>query len=163
MTPQSIDLSGLKDIHPPIEPSFWPLAVGWWGVIGGVFIVLTIVAFLVYRHRFDSKRYAKRLLKSAYRSALNPQTFAFQISVLFKRIALARWSQEEVASLSDKAWATFIRQAGKNAIPEKMAHFIAHAAYAPPAKSVAFSNESLYNAANKWIDIVFKGKQHEHK
>ncbi len=31
---QNIDLSGLKDIHPPIhELGIFPLAIGWWIVI----------------------------------------------------------------------------------------------------------------------------------
>ncbi len=159
----TVDISGLKDIHMPVEPSFWPPAPGWILVGVGVFSVLSCVAIVWYWHRFGSKGYAKRLLKKAYQSSPEGQAFALQVSLLFKRIVLVKFPREEVAALSDTAWAQFILRVGKHSIPEKMAHFIAHAAYLPPRKSVDFSNEKLYNAANEWIDVVFKGKPNARK
>ncbi len=159
----TVDLSGLKDIHLPVEPSFWPPAPGWWLVALGLVLGLVLIGLIFYRHRFGSKGYTKRLLKKTYKTTPDARTLALKISLLFKRVALIKYPREEVAALSDTAWAQFIYQVGKGRISEEMAHIIAHAAYLPPMKSVDFSTEQLYNAANKWINVVFKGKPNARK
>ena len=46
MTPQQIDLTPLKGLHLMDQPSWWPLAYGWW-VILAVLIVLCLAIFIV--------------------------------------------------------------------------------------------------------------------
>lgn len=43
----------LRDIHLPPNPSWWPLAPGWWGV---ALVLLAVVAFLLWRWRMHRQR-----------------------------------------------------------------------------------------------------------
>jgi len=158
-----LDLSGLKDIHIPVRPDFFPLAPGWTIMLIVLALIIILGGFLCYYFRFSSKYYAKRLLKTLYQTTPDTREFATQISLLFKRIALSRYPREQVAALSDHEWATFMKQVGSQALSADLATFIAQAAYLPPAKSVAFSTKQVYTAANKWIDIVFKGAPYVRK
>ena len=59
-----VDLSGLRDIHLPKEPSWWPLAIGWWIVIGGVIIALMIGGIIFLKWYRHPRHYALRDRKS---------------------------------------------------------------------------------------------------
>ena len=67
-----VDLSGLKDIHIPLEPHWWPLPIGWWIVISAViFCIFIAVCFFLYWYT-RPKQYALRELKTYYRQEKNP-------------------------------------------------------------------------------------------
>ena len=44
------DLSQLRDIHLPPPVSWWPLAPGWWLLLGTL-LLLTAIAFWLWRRR----------------------------------------------------------------------------------------------------------------
>ncbi len=151
-----IDLTPLKDVHLPTEPSLFPPATGWW-IVAGVLCILIIGSFLfLYFLKRSPKRYALRILKSIERNQSDLPTIGVELGILLKRVALVAFPREEVASLSDKEWADFLLQHGNGALSPEQAKFIVSAAYLPKQKAVAIETEKLYTAVKDWIYYVLK-------
>ena len=103
-----VDLSGLLDIHIPVAPSWWPPAVGWWIVMGGVLTGL-ITGLIMFRGWYGNPRqYALRELKKTYERTPNVVLLARQISVLLKRVVLVQYPRTKVATLTDEKWVDFL-------------------------------------------------------
>jgi hypothetical protein len=81
----------LRDIHLPPNPSWWPLAPGWWGV---ALLLLAIAALAVWAWR---KRHGRRVLERALLGELDmlvvqwrdePQKLAAALHQLLRRAVL---------------------------------------------------------------------------
>jgi hypothetical protein len=95
-------LSNLRDIVVPDAPPFWPPAPGLWVALGMVLLVTYLVAWQINA----------RLKRNAYRKAglvlLGNAKTAHDISVTLKRVALAAFPREAVASLYGDEWTAFL-------------------------------------------------------
>lgn len=110
----------LRDIHLPVEPSWWPPAPGWW--IAAV-LALVLLVFLwrwLARWRLAARRRA--LLRSEYESLLEqtslPGEEARQVallSVLLRRAA-KRFSPPQIATMQGEEWLHYL-DAGDPAKP----------------------------------------------
>jgi len=158
-----VDLSGLRDIHLPKEPSWWPLAIGWWIVIGGVMIALMIGGIIFLKWYRHPRQYALRELKKTYTESPNIVLLARQISILLKRIALMQYPRTKVATLSDEKWVHFLMQKTGKTFTEAQLNLLAEATYMPE-KDLSFDDpENLYKAARAAILKLFGDKQNGHK
>lgn len=97
-------LSNLRDIIVPDAPPLWPPAPGLWVAVG----VVVLLALFVARRFYAGAR------KNAYRKAglllVGEAKTAHDISVTLKRVALAVFPREEVASLYGDAWTEFLHK-----------------------------------------------------
>ena len=97
-----LSLSDMQDIVLPASPPLWPPAPGFWVMLA--LLVVLIVSLLRWRRR------ARR--RNAYRKAgaalLASAGTVHEVSVTLKRVALAAWPRETVASLHDAEWAGFL-------------------------------------------------------
>ena len=104
MDEDQYSLDNLRDIVIPEPPPLWPLAPGMWVLLGLIFLTLLLI---VWRWRAARK-------KNAYRKAglvlLNNARSARDISVLMKRVALAAFPREAVASLYGDEWTAFLNK-----------------------------------------------------
>ena len=104
MDDDQYSLDHLRDIVIPEPPPLWPLAPGIWVLLGLIFLTLLLIA---WRWRAARKR-------NAYRKAglvlLNNARSTQDISVLMKRVALAAFPREAVASLYGDEWAAFLNK-----------------------------------------------------
>ena len=102
MNKEMISLSNLHDITVPDAPGLWTLASGAWLVLGMVLLTTLIVFFHLYRawRRNAYRRAGLTLLSSA--------TSNHEVSVVLKRVALAVFPREQVASLHGRDWAAFL-------------------------------------------------------
>ena len=106
-------LSEVRDVYSPEKPSWWPLAPGWW-LLGGVFIVLVgllirwLYRYLNARRRHDWKKTAnaehQRLCELAVNNAVPSTAIIAEASVLMRRVCLAQFPRDQVASLTDDQW-----------------------------------------------------------
>ena len=103
MDNEQYKLSNLRDIFIPDPPPLWPPAPGVWVVLGLVVLALLFVSWRVYATR----------QRNAYRKAglllLSNANTTHDVSVVMKRVALAAFPREQVASLHGEEWAAFLR------------------------------------------------------
>ncbi|MGF1701955.1 DUF4381 domain-containing protein [Photobacterium makurazakiensis] len=94
-------LLNLAPIDIPAEPSWWPLPLSAWILIGiAVCIVVIVLAVAVWRHvREQIKRKALYQL-----SELAEQQDLPSLDNLLRRIALTYFPRNEVAGLTGEAW-----------------------------------------------------------
>lgn len=108
----------LRDIHLPGAPAFWPPAPGWW-LLAAAMLALLVWAGIVAARRYRLYRRRKRVLavltglEQAFASAPSPEHLA-RISVLMRRLALARFPRKQVATLTGDAWLRFLDDSGGN-------------------------------------------------
>jgi len=97
-------LSKLRDIFIPDPPLFWPPAPGAWVALG---MVLATLLFIAWRLHAVRKR-------NAYRKAglllLRSAETAYDVAVVVKRVALAVFPREQVASLYGQDWVEFLHE-----------------------------------------------------
>jgi len=156
----AVDLSGLRDIHIPEEPSWWPPALGWWLVLGGI-LCFVLIIHLIYRYwSRRPKQYALRVLKQIYQDEKNSVAMARQISLLLKRVALFNYPRKKVATLTDEQWIAFLQSKTAKSFSVEQLELLALSAYMPDKLLVPLSTEELYRASIKGIKQLFKGEKH---
>jgi hypothetical protein len=97
-------LENLRDIMVPEPPALWPPAPGVWWILA---IVGLTLAILLYQLRQARKRNAYRHEGLAMLDGISN---VHEISVILKRVALAAYPREQVASLYGAEWADFLRE-----------------------------------------------------
>lgn len=158
MKPLSPDLQNqleaLRDIHLPSEAiSWWPLAPGWWILIGvtGTLLGVSLLALYLRRRtvRYASLREVEALRQQfgTDRSTLLP--LATDLSVLLHRITLKQ-KGAELATQSGQSWAAFLSEGDKGMAPE-LATFLAQAPYAAKVNDLDPSPAQILDAVELWI------------
>lgn len=106
MDPQALPLRGL---HLPEPVGWWPLAPGWWVLIGIAACALCWFAWRQWvawrqgRARRAALREFSRLV-AQYRNSGDAVLFAKQLSQLLRRAMLAYAPRGEVAGLTGESW-----------------------------------------------------------
>lgn len=102
MNTDPTSLDRLHDIILPTPVSWWPLAPGWYVLLG---LVLLIVIWLVYRllKRWQANAYRRQALQE-----LKSMTDGTTIAELLRRTALAVVARSEVAEKTGSDWADWL-------------------------------------------------------
>ena len=158
-----VDLSGLRDIHLPKEPFWWPPAIGWWLVLGGIIVALLIGVSLFFRWYNHPKQFALRELKKLYLEIPNPVLLARSVSHLLKRIVLVLYPRTKVASFTDEKWVDFLVKKTGNAFSVSQLDLLAQATYMPEKNLPPDDPADLYRAARIAVIKLFEGKQNGNK
>lgn len=111
-------LAQLKDIHLPDPVGWWPLAIGWWLLIGLGACVLAALLWWLWQYYCAgaAKRQALRLLaeyEAEAKLTRNTAPLCAQISELLRRVAIAYYPRTQVAALSGSAWIDFLNHHSK--------------------------------------------------
>ena len=102
----------LRDIHLPADPSFWPLAPGWW-----LLIVLSLLAtiFLWRFIRSRQQRYDGSIPQALHRlewlatqEKMSDSQMIRQLSILMRRTSMSIYGRESIAGLAGKDWLKFL-------------------------------------------------------
>lgn len=102
MDTDALSLQDLRDIVTPEPPPLWPFAPGLWIAI----VVMTLTtALLVWTYREHRRRNAYR---RAGLTLLEDAKTGRDVSVVLKRVALATYPRDEVASLLGDDWLQFL-------------------------------------------------------
>jgi hypothetical protein len=106
----------IRDIHSLDPVGLWPLAPGWWLVLGGLLLggwLLFVTLRFVWRYPFFTWHHDARrqLLRLRQRSATEPVgVVAADFSELLRRIAIARCGRESCAGLAGQAWLDWLTE-----------------------------------------------------
>jgi hypothetical protein len=156
MMQQTDPLAGLRDIHLPEAVSLWPLAVGWWMVLGAVVAVL-LTAELLRRRRLASLRAAAlrelNEFEKDWQRSKDSARLAFDLSSLLRRVALARFPRAQVAALAGVDWSTFLRgQGGSGPELGSAVEAMGEVVYGPGGTYVEQEQGAGWiDAARRWI------------
>jgi len=150
----------LRDIHGLDAISWWPLAPGWWYMVGlaGLLLLLMGVRYWLIYHtdwlgwRSDARRKLRDLKKALASEDL--QVVAGRLSELLRRIAMVRSGRQQAASLTGDIWLQYLGEHDKTGFDwERHGQILLTAPYMPPAMSVERKElATLIRAATRWID-----------
>ena len=152
-------LQNLNDIVLPATIGWWPLATGWYVLIG---FLLIVIAWFCYRslHRWTNNRYRRaalrelQLLEDRLHKPGQRDASLRQIPVLLKRTALSAYPRSQVASLAGKDWFHFLNSTVKNPLfPEAITGTLSTVSYSTGELGSIDSQATtaLFNASRSWL------------
>ena len=105
----------LRDIKLPPEPGYWPLAPGWWVLIGLGVVLLGVVLWLAWRRyrRYQQFKHDSTELGRVHHSYLshkNQHQLASEVSDLLRRFVRFRMRQGSKAALQGNQWLEFLNE-----------------------------------------------------
>lgn len=112
-------LDALKDIHAAPNPGFWPLAPGWWVLAALLIVVVTLSSIHILRwHR---RRQLQQKVMNEFKNVLSQfemdadtVTLASQLSLLIKRLMLAR-GERQALGLSGEKFLNYLDEVSEGA------------------------------------------------
>lgn len=151
----------LRDIHLPPPASWWPLAPGWWVLAAIALLLLTWLAWRVYRRRLPRRRWqaASReldALQAAHAADHDNAAFAAGVSQLLRRAACIRHPAS--VSLRGQAWHAAMRDLSGRKKPAPVLLTLEDAMYRPAA---TLDVSEVTVAARQWLRrVLMQGRQH---
>ena len=153
MNPTDYSQLPLRDIHLPAPVSWWPLAFGWW-VLLGLAIAGLVLGWLVYRSRYR-ERAAIRGLKAvaeALAAGTAPVVCVQRISLILRRFAMSIAESKAVAGLTGEAWLGFLDgRWGRDEFSAGIGRILIFGPYAPPSRVNAEDVGALNALCLDWI------------
>lgn len=153
-------LQQLKDIHSPAPIPFWPLAPGWYILIG-IFLVLCLLGVYLlyeYRNKHLAKKLALKRLQHLRNKALQQpdKKIITELSVLVRRAALIKYSRHEIAGLQGNAWLKFLdKSADTNAFTSGAGRALTTAPY---EKNPEPNYTELFDLIEMWMEKNLRGR-----
>ena len=152
-------LRSLKDIAIPPPVSWMPQTWGW-ALVAIALAILAAVMFSHWLRRYRANAYRREALAQLDglgEQILNPATRSNAVrslTVLLKRVALAAWPREDVASLSGAAWVRFLSEHDRD-IGSILSRTLDDAEYREASGIVSQPSNAgreLIDASRKWIE-----------
>jgi hypothetical protein len=139
-------LDRLNDIVPPPAPPWWPPAPAWY-VVGALVLVLVTLLTWQLITRWNRNRYRREAL--AKLKALGDNAPLAAVAELVKRVALACYPRDRVASLTGEEWLRFLDESGQTtAFAQGAGLALGDAEYAPGSQA---ASPELLAAVRHWI------------
>lgn len=143
-------LAQLRDIHLPEPVSWWPPALGWWGL---AFFVLALFGLGAYRLILSlrKKRHRKAALRelALLRKNSDPRTALEQVAALLRRVAIQSFGRKEVVGLTGQKWLELLDRTGRtnqfsNGAGEALGENLYRADY-------QVTIDPIFHLAERWI------------
>ncbi len=148
-------LAQLYDIKDLDSVRWWPLAPGWWVLIGLAAIAAAIAywRYLAYERSWQGQTH--RAFTSLERQLAdgNTQQIASTLSVLLRRVAMQSYSRAECAGLEGTNWLSWLSAKDPGGF-DWATHgvLLVEAPYAPPDRAYSpQSLKTLIDAAKRWV------------
>lgn len=154
MTPSANNpLQGLHDIHLPATPDWWPLAPGWWIVLGIILLSTLFVTLYWWRKHRWQKNILAEVDKVIEKKNTNLSLQLAGLSAIMRRVALRRYPREQVANLHGQAWLKFLkRTSASKTFDLNTIQPLAEGPYREkPGSDLLQINDPLVQSIQKWI------------
>ena len=144
----------IRDIRLPAPDFWWPPAPGWW--LLGVMLLLLALAIggYLWRGRALRRQALGELekIRHGFEQQGDTRALAMALNVLLRRVAMAKRSREEVASLQGRAWLELLdRLGGRQMFSQGVGEALLLAPYKP---GTAFDAQALLRLVEEWIGEV---------
>lgn len=154
----------LRDIRSLDSISWWPLAPGWWvlvGILAAVVVIGLLIAGWVYvwnqDWRSDARQHLRELGLRAHQ--LGAKEVAAQLSELLRRVAMARYGRRACASLTGEDWLAWLTAKDPKGFPwTERGRVLIDLPYAPPRDQIHIPNTNpdsllaLVEAVLPWLE-----------
>lgn len=149
-------LSQLRDIRGLDRISWWPLAPGWWVLIGAALLLLiTLFAIRAYKHHKDVQRRTRlKKLLADLRREQDRKKQAAALSELLRRMAIRQHGRQECAGLEGEEWLDWLTKHDPSSFDwSAKALVLIKAPYAPHANDLISADDMniLIGAAERWV------------
>lgn len=106
MYPEAASLENLQDIVelPPV--SWWPLASGWWFLLGALVVLGLLVGWRQWL-RWQANAYRRAAIRE-----LEAASNTAEVADILKRAALCVYPRTHIASLTGSSWVDWLRETG---------------------------------------------------
>ena len=152
MNPSPLAGIDLHDIHGAPPPAFWPPAPGWWILALIVLIAFCVISWRLYRAWRQHHQEARILSELNNLADNSPEQFATEVSTLLRRVALMRYTRQEVAPLNGEAWLAFLDRTGGNGeFVHGAGNVLAIVPYANVHTLTGFDKDALLDLARDWL------------
>ena len=147
----SIELiTQLHNIHSPPIISLWPPAIGWWIIALSIILISTLYYYKYYYITHKIRRAALKKFKQLQQLHYqNKNQLVIDLSILLRRVALAKFPQHQVAKLNGNTWLQFLDKTGNT---KEFTQGSGQAlSVAPYQKSPQIEIDRLMLIIEKWI------------
>lgn len=158
------ELKDLRDIQGLDQISWWPLAIGWWVILGLIVVGLIILAFMwlkkrKYKRSWQYSAYAnlqhikEQLLNLDDAQTRQHKELLDQLSIELRKIAMSTTSRKSCAGLTGKAWLGWLQQHDPLGFAwEQQGELLIFAQYQPSLNIKARPEMlRLISAAMEWV------------
>jgi hypothetical protein len=151
--------SQLNDVTSLQATSIFPLAYGWWVVLGILTLFLIYSFFVVRKNYIYKKSWKYKVIKQFddlqknFKKVGKKQTIS-ELNEILKRAAITDYSRKEVAKLIGKRWLLWLQKKDSNNFDwVRRASFLIEAPYIPEDKINVKKNEifRVIEAAKNWV------------
>ncbi|CAM4445566.1 MAG: hypothetical protein LEGION0398_MBIBDBAK_00651 [Legionellaceae bacterium] len=145
-------LTQLKDIHLPLEPSWWPLPIGWYFIF--IFLISLVCFLSYYGFKYSRRNHYRKLAlmaltKLTYEQNGDPNLQLAQLSILLKRTALTAYPHLLIANLYGEAWLNFLDKTSNTVdFSQGVGRILLDAPY---QKNTPIPTKEIINLSKKWI------------
>lgn len=129
------NLPEIHDVYIPDGVSVFPLAIGWWIILGSIICFLVLFKFILWSIKTSKKYYALNKLKKIETEA--PVEAAIKISELLRRICNVKFKNASV--LYGDEWITFLNEHTNQKLPKEAAKLLVYAPFMD-------KNDKLYSS-----------------
>jgi len=157
MSPEDLPL---RDIHLPEPIGIFPLAPGWWVLMGGSLLLILGGLLMVWQRRRVT---ALKLALEALDHWLSDPSRSLaehsqRLSILLKQLALTTHERAEVASLSGSLWLDWLEQRpGHPPLSPALRALLEEAPYRPPTAPTAEALTALKRELQGLIRVLATG------
>lgn len=144
----------LRDIHLPPDPSWWPLAPGWWAIAALVVLGFCVVAWVSWRRR----RWRRRIDAVLADIDALEQSHALQPAAL--AAALHQWLRRAARTYDAQAihhrgenWRACLARVPVDAVTLDRLMMLETAMYRPSAGA---EMEGVADAVRRWLSLALK-------
>lgn len=150
----------LRDIHLPAEPSFWPLAIGWWILL---LVAVVVMVWLGYRSwlRWQKSRHLHSLFEQLeaildpYQSQSDKTPLLQELSLFLRRFEKFDQGQDQAAALSGEQWIKHLNSRHQDQPFTPFASLLTNDIYLPKAD---FEVRDLVKVIKKHLQRAVYGK-----
>lgn len=151
---QSQLLQQLRDVHVPDSVSWWPLAIGWWVIIGLVALIalLLLIRTLIKKHHYRYVRFAVVELKELQHNH-DPRWLAKSQHIM-RRLSLCYVDQTKIRSLSQSEWIYFLKATRGEALSDSTLDAFVDLPYKPDSATSQLDKPLIMNEIIRWAESL---------
>lgn len=149
---QSQLLQQLRDVHAPETVSWWPLATGWWIIIGLVALIalLLLVRALLKKHHYRYVRFAVSELKVLQQNH-EPRWLAKSHNIM-RRVSLCYVDEAYIGSLSQSEWMAFLKKTGEQSFSQQTLDAFVDLPYKPDSAASQLDKSVIMQEIIHWAE-----------